>query len=168
MRFDGQFAGGIQPRQHAAVGLVERLQRRGPVDGVGQRDHEPIGPHLRPGQRNDGHVHAEQSRENEERRVSTNDNIALAHGKRAEATQFYAAAFGLKETNRLQTQGGPELFLNFGDTVDAARANSAAAAKAAGGTVEREATQFGTTGIYIAFVVDPESNHIELIQQPAG
>jgi predicted enzyme related to lactoylglutathione lyase len=88
--------------------------------------------------------------------------------KNAEALgKFYAAAFGLKETNRLQTQGGPELFLNFGDTVDAARANSAAAAKAAGGTVEREATQFGTTGIYIAFVVDPESNHIELIQQPA-
>jgi predicted enzyme related to lactoylglutathione lyase len=119
--------------------------------------------------------------------------------KNAEALgKFYAAAFGLKETNRLQTQGGPELFLNFGDTVDAARANSAAAvvimqtpagpagdpvmhviftvtdaaataaaAKAAGGTVEREATQFGTSGIYIAFVVDPEGNHIELIQQPA-
>ncbi len=41
--------------------------------------------------------------------------------------KFYGAAFGLKETNRLQTQGGPELFLNFGDTVEAARANSAAA-----------------------------------------
>lgn len=70
--------------------------------------------------------------------------------KNAEALgKFYAAAFGLKETNRLQTQGGPELFLNFG------------------GTVEREAMQFGTSGIYIAFVVDPEGNHIELIQQPA-
>src|SRR5262245_24708447 len=27
--------------------------------------------------------------------------------------KFYAAAFGMHETNRLQTQGGPELFLNF-------------------------------------------------------
>jgi predicted enzyme related to lactoylglutathione lyase len=112
--------------------------------------------------------------------------------------KFYTAAFGLKETNRLQTQGGPELFLNFGDTLDAARANdapavvimqtaagpagdpvmhviftvtdaaaTAAAAKAAGGTVEREATQFGTSGIFIAFVVDPEGNHIELIQPAA-
>lgn len=112
--------------------------------------------------------------------------------------KFYAAAFGLKETNRLQTRGGPELFLNFGDTVDAARANpaaavvimqtadgpagdpvmhviftvtdaaaTAAAAKAAGGTVEREAAQFGTSGTFIAFVVDPEGNHIELIQPAA-
>ena len=109
--------------------------------------------------------------------------------------KFYAAAFGLKETNRLQTANGPELFLNFGDTVDAARANespavvimqtpegpagdpvmhviftvtdaaaTAAAAKAAGATVAREATQYGTSGIFIAFVVDPEGNRIELIQ----
>jgi len=109
--------------------------------------------------------------------------------------KFYAAAFGLKETNRLQTQTGPELFLNFGATAEAARANespaivimqtpdgpagdavmhviftvtdaaaTAAAAKAAGGKVTREASQYGNTGIFIAFVVDPEGNQIELIQ----
>ena len=55
-----------------------------------------------------------------------------------------------------QTQSGPELFLNFGAT--------AAAAKAAGGTVTREASQYGTSGIFIAFVADPEGNQIELIQ----
>ena len=33
---------------------------------------------------------------------------------------------------------------------------TAAAAKAAGGTVAREAAQFGASGIFIAFVVDPE------------
>ena len=120
--------------------------------------------------------------------------------KDAEALgKFYAAAFGLKETNRLQTQSGPELFLNFGATVEAARANqsaavvimqtpegpandpvmhviftvtdaaaTAAAAKAAGGTVEREAAQFGTSGIFIAFVVDPEGNRIELITARAA
>jgi len=126
--------------------------------------------------------------------VSLNSVRVLA--KDAEALgKFYAAAFGLKETNRLATSGGPELFLNFGDTVEAARANTsprvvimqtaagvandavmhvifsvtdaaatAAAVKGAGGTVEREPTQYGNTGIVIAFVVDPEGNHIELIQ----
>jgi predicted enzyme related to lactoylglutathione lyase len=123
-------------------------------------------------------------------------NSVRVVAKDAEALgKFYSAAFGLKETNRLQTQGGPELFLNFGATVEAARANrsaavvimqtpegpaddpvmhviftvtdaaaTAAAAKAAGGTIAREAAQFGTSGIFIAFVVDPEGNRIELIQ----
>jgi len=126
--------------------------------------------------------------------VSLNSVRVLAKDSEA-LGRFYATAFGLKETNRLQTQTGPELFLNFGATAEAARANespavvimqtpqgpagdavmhliltvtdaaaTAAAAKAAGGTVEREASQYGNTGIFIAFVVDPEGNHIELIQ----
>ena len=54
--------------------------------------------------------------------VSLNSVRVVA--KDAEALgKFYAAAFGLKETNRLQTQSGPELFLNFGATAEAARAN---------------------------------------------
>ena len=40
--------------------------------------------------------------------------------------KFYAAAFGLKEINRLPTRDGPELFFNFGDSADAAKANTAA------------------------------------------
>ena len=126
--------------------------------------------------------------------VSLNSVRVLAKDSEA-LGRFYAAAFGLKETNRLQTQTGPELFLNFGATAEAARANSSPAvvimqtpegaagddvmhviftvadaaatvdaAKAAGGTVEREASQYGNSGIFIAFVVDPEGNHIELIQ----
>ena len=126
--------------------------------------------------------------------VSLNSVRVVA--KDAEALgKFYAAAFGMQETNRLQTQTGPELFLNFGATAEAARANespavvimqtpqgpagdpvmhviftvtdaaaTAAAAKTAGGKVTREATQYGTSGIFIAFVVDPEGNSIELIQ----
>lgn len=109
--------------------------------------------------------------------------------------QFYASAFGLKEINRLELQNGVELFLNFGDTVEAARANTSAqvvimqtaegpgddatmhvvltvsdavgtarAVAAAGGTVEREPMPFGDTGMMIGFVIDPEGNHIELIQ----
>lgn len=126
--------------------------------------------------------------------VSLNSVRVLA--KDAEALgQFYTAAFGLKETNRLKIATGVELFMNFGETVEAARANSgprivvmqspegvgddavmhviftvsdatatAAAVKAAGGTIEREPTEYGTSGIRIGFVVDPEGNHIELIQ----
>ena len=48
-------------------------------------------------------------------RVGAKDTEALA--------KFYKAAFGMEETNRLQGQGGPEIFLNFGATADAAKAN---------------------------------------------
>jgi len=37
--------------------------------------------------------------------------------------KFYQAAFGMQEVNRIQVAGGPEIFLNFGATVDAAKAN---------------------------------------------
>ena len=84
-------------------------------------------------------------------------NSVRVAAKNAEAlAKFYSTAFGMQETNRLPTQNGPEVFLNFGATTEAA--------KAAGGTVAREAAQFGTSGIFIAFVVDPEANRIELIQ----
>jgi predicted enzyme related to lactoylglutathione lyase len=36
---------------------------------------------------------------------------------------FYSAAFGMQEVNRIAVAGGPEIFLNFGATVDAAKAN---------------------------------------------
>ena len=93
-------------------------------------------------------------------------NSVRVVGKDSEALgKFYAAAFGLMETNRLATPNGPELFLNFGATAEAAKANtSPAAVKAAGGTVNREPTPFANTGIVIALVADPEGNHIELIQ----
>ena len=48
-------------------------------------------------------------------RVGAKDTEALA--------KFYKAAFGMEEVNRLQGQGGPEIFLNFGTSVDAAKAN---------------------------------------------
>jgi predicted enzyme related to lactoylglutathione lyase len=37
--------------------------------------------------------------------------------------QFYESAFGLKEVNRLQFRDMLEIMLNFGDTVDTAKAN---------------------------------------------
>ena len=111
--------------------------------------------------------------------------------------KFYQTAFGLKEVQRLNLPGGAiEVMLNFGTTVDAAKANKnaqvvimhrgekepldgvahlifdvtdvkavAAAVKAAGGKMEREPFEFGKTGIFIGIVIDPEGNHVELIQR---
>lgn len=122
-------------------------------------------------------------------RVTANDVLALE--------KFYQAAFGLKEVQRLNLPGGQmEVMLNFGATVDAAKANKnaqvvimhrgekepldgvahlifdvtdvkavAAAVKAAGGKLEREPFEFGKTGIFIGMVIDPEGNHLELIQR---
>ena len=48
-------------------------------------------------------------------RVGATDSPALA--------KFYAAAFGLKEVNRLTFPNMIEIMMNFGDTVDAAKQN---------------------------------------------
>jgi predicted enzyme related to lactoylglutathione lyase len=124
-------------------------------------------------------------------------NSARVAGKDAVALgKFYETAFGLKEVNRLTFPGGVEIFLNFGDNVDGAKANAAAqvvimqsdpaakdavahlifnvtdaaataaAVKAAGGTMDREPMPFGNTGLVIGFAVDPAGNRIELIQRP--
>jgi len=50
-------------------------------------------------------------------RIGAKDTEALA--------KFYKAAFGMQETNRINAPGGPEIFVNFGGTVDAAKANKA-------------------------------------------
>jgi predicted enzyme related to lactoylglutathione lyase len=48
-------------------------------------------------------------------RVGAQDPAALA--------KFYETAFGMAEVNRINTPGGPEIFVNFGATSDAAKAN---------------------------------------------
>ena len=48
-------------------------------------------------------------------RVAAKDTIALA--------KFYETAFGMQEVNRLQNPGGTEVFVNFGSSVEAAKAN---------------------------------------------
>ena len=48
-------------------------------------------------------------------RIGAKDTVALA--------KFYQAAFGMQETNRIDSPAGPEVFVNFGATVDAAKAN---------------------------------------------
>jgi predicted enzyme related to lactoylglutathione lyase len=48
-------------------------------------------------------------------RIGAKDSVALA--------KFYQTAFGMQEVNRIDAPGGPEIFLNFGATVEAAKAN---------------------------------------------
>ena len=48
-------------------------------------------------------------------RIGGKDTVPLA--------KFYQAAFGMQEVNRINAPGGPEIFVNFGATIDAARAN---------------------------------------------
>ena len=48
-------------------------------------------------------------------RIAAADTVALA--------RFYQSAFGMQEVNRIDVPGGPEIFVNFGATVDAAKAN---------------------------------------------
>ena len=48
-------------------------------------------------------------------RITAKDTVALA--------KFYLAAFGMQEVNRIQNPGGTEVFVNFGETVESAKAN---------------------------------------------
>src|SRR5579864_6986463 len=48
-------------------------------------------------------------------RIAAKDTVALA--------KFYQAALGMQEVNRIENPGGTEVFVNFGDTVEAAKAN---------------------------------------------
>ncbi len=48
-------------------------------------------------------------------RVGAKDSVALA--------KFYEAAFGMQEVNRIASPAGPEVFVNFGATPEAAKAN---------------------------------------------
>ena len=48
-------------------------------------------------------------------RVAAADTVALA--------MFYQNAFGMFETNRIAVAAGPEIFMNFGATAEAAKAN---------------------------------------------
>jgi predicted enzyme related to lactoylglutathione lyase len=49
-------------------------------------------------------------------RIAAKDTVAVA--------KFYSAAFGMAESNRIDVPGGPEVFVNFGATVEAAKANT--------------------------------------------
>ncbi|MGH8220638.1 MAG: VOC family protein [Steroidobacteraceae bacterium] len=121
-------------------------------------------------------------------RVGGPDVAALA--------KFYESALGLKEVSRLQVPGVLEIFLNFGATTAAAKANpdarivimrraealkdpvghlifyvsdaqaTAGAIKAAGGSMRGALRKIAQTGDTIGVAIDPAGNLIELIQRP--
>ncbi len=55
----------------------------------------------------------------------TLNSVRLGGSNVTALAKFYQSAFGMQEVTRLDTQSGPEIFLNFGATVDAAKANRA-------------------------------------------
>jgi predicted enzyme related to lactoylglutathione lyase len=119
-------------------------------------------------------------------RVAAKDTLTLA--------KFYETAFGMQEVNRIDNPAGPEVFVNFGATVDAAKSNKSvlmhrdsddvkdpiahvilnvkdmtatvAAVKAAGGSMAGDARPFRNSGIVIGIAIDPAGNRIEMIQRP--
>jgi len=48
-------------------------------------------------------------------RIAATDTVALA--------KFYQSAFAMQEVNRIAVAAGPEIFVNFGASVEAAKAN---------------------------------------------
>ena len=124
-------------------------------------------------------------------------NAARVGGPDVQAlAKFYQNAFGLQEVNRISLPGGQiEIMLNFGSSIEAAKANSAAqivimyraeelkdpvphlilnvdnlavtstAITGAGGKIGKPIA-FGKLTLGIA--TDPAGNQIELIQQPKG
>ena len=121
-------------------------------------------------------------------RVGAKDVVGLA--------RFYEAAFGLKEVKQIELPIGPEIMLNFGDTIEAAKANPAAqvvimpkaetdgsdsvahiifnvsdvkAAAEAAKTAGGAIISEPVTmgdGVVFCFVADPDGNLIELLKLP--
>ena len=121
-------------------------------------------------------------------RVGAKDVVGMAG--------FYKAAFGLKEVKRIELPIGPEIMLNFGDTIEAAKANPAAqvvimpradtdgsdsvahivfnasdvkaAAEAAKAAGGAIISEPVTMGdgVIFCFVADPDGNLIELLKLP--
>jgi predicted enzyme related to lactoylglutathione lyase len=109
--------------------------------------------------------------------------------------KFYEAAFGLKETNRLEMPDLFEIMMNFGDSVEAAKKNpnpqiilmrrdtdaindtvphlilsvtdmAATVAAVKAAGGKMEGEPRAFGKIMLAFLTDPAGNHIEIIQQP--
>jgi predicted enzyme related to lactoylglutathione lyase len=53
----------------------------------------------------------------------TLNSVRIAAADTVATAKFYQTAFGMHEVNRIDVPGGPEIFVNFGATADAAKAN---------------------------------------------
>lgn len=109
--------------------------------------------------------------------------------------KFYKSVLGMQEILRLDVPGIKEIMLNFGNTVEEAKANpnpwivimgrdsdnvkevshlvlyvtdikaTVTAAEAAGGKIDFEPAPVGDAGMIVSFIVDPAGNAIELIER---
>jgi predicted enzyme related to lactoylglutathione lyase len=52
----------------------------------------------------------------------TLNSVRVGAANTEAVAKFYEAAFGMQEVNRIAAPGGPEVFVNFGATIDAAKA----------------------------------------------
>ena len=50
-------------------------------------------------------------------------HFEMPYENRERMAKFYQSAFGMQEVNRINAAGGPEVFVNFGATVESAKAN---------------------------------------------
>jgi predicted enzyme related to lactoylglutathione lyase len=53
----------------------------------------------------------------------TLNSVRIAAADTPAVAKFYQSAFGMQEVNRIEVPGGPEIFVNFGATAEAAKAN---------------------------------------------
>lgn len=53
----------------------------------------------------------------------TMNSVRIAAANTVTLAAFYQKAFGMFEVNRIDVPGGPEIFVNFGATAEAAKAN---------------------------------------------
>jgi predicted enzyme related to lactoylglutathione lyase len=53
----------------------------------------------------------------------TLNSVRIGAKDTAATAKFYETAFGMQEVNRIDAPTGPEIFVNFGATADAAKAN---------------------------------------------
>ena len=53
----------------------------------------------------------------------TMNSVRIAGSNTITLAVFYQSAFGMHEVNRIDVPGGPEIFVNFGATAEAAKAN---------------------------------------------
>ena len=52
----------------------------------------------------------------------TLNSVRVGAANTEAVAKFYEAAFGMQEVNRIAAPGGPEVFVNFGATIDVAKA----------------------------------------------
>ncbi len=89
-------------------------------------------------------------------RVGAKDTVSLA--------KFYQSAFGMQEVTRIGAPTGPEIFLNFGTTVDAAKANKGAPVV----LMHRDADPTGDTVPHIIFNVTDMTGTVAAIKAAGG